>query len=195
MANRYLAFGYKIADGKLCVEETEAELVKAAFLLYAAGKSYSQIAERFTLSGIRYNIDSDKWNKNMVKRIIENDKYIGGNGYPQIIEEKLYNKANKTRLSKVINKPPEKAELFSAVPSLCRHRFRAKRERKTAQQGGALAAEKQRSGHPAGAGRGAQSHQNRLRNQGYGEHGGGHQRRLPPAAVPVLRRKERSICV
>ena len=35
MANRYLAFGYKIADGKLCVEETEAELVKAAFSLYS----------------------------------------------------------------------------------------------------------------------------------------------------------------
>lgn len=111
MANRYITFGYKIADGKLCVEETEAELVKAAFTLYAAGKSYSQIAERFTLSGIRYNIDSDKWNKNMVKRIIENDKYIGRNGYPQIIEEKLYNKANKTRLAKNINKPPEKTEL------------------------------------------------------------------------------------
>ena len=111
MANRYLAFGYKIADGKLYVEETEAELVKAAFTLYAAGKSYSQIAGRFTLSGIRYNIDSDKWNKNMVKRIIENDKYIGRNGYPQIIEEKLYNKANKTRLSKVVKKPPDTAEL------------------------------------------------------------------------------------
>ena len=121
MANRYLAFGYKIADGKLCVEETEAELVKAAFSLYAAGKSYSQIAEGFTLSGIRYNIDSDKWNKNMVKRIIENDKYIGRNGYPQIIEEKLYNKANKTRLSKVVNKPPEKAELdnFMRTHSEC----------------------------------------------------------------------------
>ena len=34
MANRYLAFGYKIADGKLCVEETEAELVKAAFIFH-----------------------------------------------------------------------------------------------------------------------------------------------------------------
>ena len=97
MANRYLAFGYKIADGKLCVEETEAELVKAAFSLYAAGKSYSQIAERFTLSGIRYNIDSDKWNKNMVKRIIENNKYIGRNGYPQIIEEKLYLMSDRMR--------------------------------------------------------------------------------------------------
>ena len=47
----------------------------------------------------------------MVKRIIENKKYTGENGYPPIIDEKLYNKANKARLAKNIQKPPEKTEL------------------------------------------------------------------------------------
>ena len=73
------------------------------------------------LTGIRYNFDSDKWNKNMVKRIIENDKYTGKNGYLKIIDEKLYNKANKTRLSKNVKQEPEKSELdkFIRLHSEC----------------------------------------------------------------------------
>lgn len=121
MANRYLPFGYTITDGEICINEPEAELIKAIFELYAKGKSYSEIAERCMLTGIRYNPDSDKWNKNMVKRIIENDKYTGKNGYPKIIDEKLYNKANKTRLSKNVKQEPEKSELdkFIRLHSEC----------------------------------------------------------------------------
>ena len=121
MANRYLPFGYVITNGEICVNEPEAELIKAIFELYAKGKSYSEIAQRCMLTGIRYNTDSDKWNKNMVKRIIENDKYTGKNGYQKIIDEKLYNKANKARLSKNVKKEPEKSELdkFIRLHSEC----------------------------------------------------------------------------
>ena len=121
MANRYLPFGYVITNGEICVNEPEAELIKAIFELYAKGKSYSEIAQRCMLTGIRYNTDSDKWNKNMVKRIIENDKYTGKNDYPKIIDEKLYNKANKTRLSKNVKQEPEKSELdkFIRLHSEC----------------------------------------------------------------------------
>lgn len=121
MANRYLPFGYIITDGKICINEPEAELIRAIFELYAKGKSYSEIAQRCMLTGIRYNPDSDKWNKNMVKRIIENDKYTGKNGYPKIIDEKLYNKANKARLYKNVKIAPEKSELdkFIRLHSEC----------------------------------------------------------------------------
>lgn len=121
MANRYLSFGYIIVNGEICINETEAELVRAIFELYTKGKSYSEISERCMKTGIRYNSDSDKWNKNMVKRIIENDKYIGKNGYPKIIDEKLYNKANKARLSKNVKIEPEKSEFdkFIRLHSEC----------------------------------------------------------------------------
>ena len=121
MANRYLPFGYIITNGEIRINEPEAELIRAIFELYAKGKSYSEIAERCMLTGIRYNLDSDKWNKNMVKRIIENDKYTGKNGYLKIIDEKLYNKANKTRLSKNVKQEPEKSELdkFIRLHSEC----------------------------------------------------------------------------
>ena len=49
---------------------------------------------------IRYNADSDKWNKNMVKRIIENEKYLGNEKYPQIIGDKFFTQANEKRMLK-----------------------------------------------------------------------------------------------
>lgn len=49
---------------------------------------------------IRYNADSDKWNKNMVKRIIENEKYLGTNKYPQLIAEDIFRRANEKRIRK-----------------------------------------------------------------------------------------------
>ena len=121
MANRYLPFGYIITNGEICINESEAELLRAIFELYTKCKSYSEIAERCMRTGIRYNPDSDKWNKNMVKRIIENNKYTGKNGYPKIIDEKLYNKANKARLSKNVKIEPEKSKLdkFIRLHSEC----------------------------------------------------------------------------
>ena len=49
---------------------------------------------------VRYSVDSDRWNKNMVKRIIENKKYLGNEKYPQIISEKFFNQANEKRMLK-----------------------------------------------------------------------------------------------
>ena len=49
---------------------------------------------------IRYTEDSDHWNKNMVKRIIENEKHLGTDKYPQIIDEDIFNQANEKRVRK-----------------------------------------------------------------------------------------------
>ncbi|MBE7049101.1 MAG: hypothetical protein E7393_07090 [Ruminococcaceae bacterium] len=110
MANRYIPFGYEIQNAEIVIVNQEALLVKSAFELYIAGKSYNQIAERFVLSGIRYNPDSAKWNKNMVKRMIENEKYTGLEEYPPIIDAKQYHKANRIRLSKNIKADSDKME-------------------------------------------------------------------------------------
>lgn len=110
MANRYIPFGYKIENGIICIVENEAALVELAFELYISGKSYSDIAKRFTIIKTPYAEGKDKWNKNMVKRIIENEKYIGNGDYPKIIDEKKFYRANKMRLSKVIVKDEEKNE-------------------------------------------------------------------------------------
>ena len=49
---------------------------------------------------IQYTADSTHWNKNMVKRIIENEKYLGTEKYPKIIDDDIFRQANEKRVRK-----------------------------------------------------------------------------------------------
>mgnify|MGYP000540130110 FL=1 len=100
MANRYVSFGYEITDGKYAVIENEKKIVENIFGLYLNGKSFSEISDRMNEAGVPYNNDGRLWNKNMIKRVIENRRYIGEKGFPQIIADDTFNAAEKIRLSK-----------------------------------------------------------------------------------------------
>lgn len=52
---------------------------------YRAGASLLTIAEDMTRQGIRYHQHTTGWNKNMVKRILENSKYTGAGGWPRLV--------------------------------------------------------------------------------------------------------------
>ena len=100
MANRYVSFGYEITDGKYAVIENEKKIVENIFGLYLNGKSFSEISDRMNEAGVPYNNDGRLWNKNIIKRVIENRRYIGEKGFPQIIADDTFNAAEKIRLSK-----------------------------------------------------------------------------------------------
>lgn len=108
MANRYVSFGYEITDGKYAVVEQEKGIVESIFGLYINGKSFAEISGRMNEAGTPYNNDGRNWNKNIVKRIIENRRYIGEKNFPQIIAKETFYAAEKIRLSKFT--PPHKAE-------------------------------------------------------------------------------------
>jgi hypothetical protein len=92
--NRTIAFGYCMKSGEITTEHKEVYAVATIFDEYLSGKSLLQIARLMENEKIRYSADSDKWNKNMVKRIIENKKYLGNETYPQIIFEYLPSRKN-----------------------------------------------------------------------------------------------------
>lgn len=85
MANRYIPFGYEIVDAQVVIIEREAEVVRNVFSLYVQGNSLKTISERLNMMPISYAGDDRKWDKNMVKRMLENKKYIGDKDYPVII--------------------------------------------------------------------------------------------------------------
>lgn len=87
---RKIPFGYRIQGGELTLHPGEADAVRQIFSLYNEGASYTQIAEAMMAQDIRYHRHTPDWNKNMVKRILENEKYLGADGYPQIIKEKEF---------------------------------------------------------------------------------------------------------
>ncbi len=98
--NRVIPFGYCMKNGKITVNFKESKVVIKILKEYLNGSSLLQIAKLMESEKIRYSEDSDRWNKNMVKRIIENEKYLGNDKYPQIISEKFFNQANEKRVSK-----------------------------------------------------------------------------------------------
>ena len=83
---RKIPFGYRIQNGKPTVYLQEAQAVRNIFNRYLAGASYSQIAAEMTQHGPRYHQHTEVWNKHMVKRILENETYLGGGIYPQLME-------------------------------------------------------------------------------------------------------------
>jgi len=79
-----------MVNGKYALNAPEAEAVRKIFADYIGGKSLKTIAAEMQ---IPYNIGKAVWNKNMVCRVLENKKYIGENGYPQIITAEDFEKA------------------------------------------------------------------------------------------------------
>lgn len=116
--NRMISFGYGYKDGKLIVVESEAEIVKSIFTDYINGKILKEIADELTIKGIDFFNGKCCWNKNMVFRIIENKKYIGEDGYPEIISFEQYEAANVRKGRKANRKtslPRETEELKKYV--------------------------------------------------------------------------------
>ncbi len=85
-------------NGNITVDFKESKAVVKIFEEYLNGSSLLQISKLMESEKIRYSEDSDKWNKNMVKRIIENEKYLGKDKYTQIKSEKFFKKANKKKI-------------------------------------------------------------------------------------------------
>ena len=98
--NRVILFGYCMKNGEITTEPKEVYAVEEIFREYLNGSSFLQIAKLMESEKIRYSEDFDRWNKNMVKRIIENEKYLGTDKYPQIIDEDIFKRANEKRVQK-----------------------------------------------------------------------------------------------
>lgn len=98
--NRVILFGYCMKNGEITTNPKEVCAVSTIFREYLNGSSFLQIAKLMESEKIRYSEDSDRWNKNMVKRIIENEKYLGTDKYQQIIDEDIFRRANEKRVRK-----------------------------------------------------------------------------------------------
>ena len=81
-------------NGEIQPKPTESKAVQNIFQAYLNGSSLLAIANWMSSQGIPYNGIDFVWNKNMIKRILENEKYLGRNGYPAIIDEDMFCRAN-----------------------------------------------------------------------------------------------------
>ena len=84
---RKTPFGYMIRDGQTVPNPVEADAVRSIFQRYIAEASYARIADEMSRGSIPYHQHTSKWNKHMVKRILENGKYLGTDIYPRLVSD------------------------------------------------------------------------------------------------------------
>ena len=125
--NRNIPFGYTMKKGEIIAEPTESQAVKDIFKLYLDGKSMSEIARQMSISQISYNGITFDWNKNMVKRILENEKYLGKDGYPALIDSETFYRANARKKIKAtsVNEISEELKIIRSLTycTECGHRL------------------------------------------------------------------------
>ena len=108
LKNRNIPFGYCVVNGKYAINEIEAQAVREIFENYINGKSLKTIAAEMK---IPYNSGKATWNKNMVARVLENRRYIGENGFPQIITTEDFEQATRIKTERsTYRKPSLQAE-------------------------------------------------------------------------------------
>ena len=113
-----LCYGYTIIDGRLEVQETEAENIRKIFKNYLAGNALIKSAN---LAGVKKNSSS-------VKRILTNKNYLGNDVYPKIIDIESFEKTGQMLKERAVamGRVWEKEEEISRVP--CKFRYKEEGE-------------------------------------------------------------------
>ena len=95
-----------------------SKAIRYIFKLYLDGMSINQIS---------YNGITFDWNKNMVKRILENEKYLGKDGYPALIDSETFYRANARKKIKAtsVNEISEELKIIRSLTycTECGHRL------------------------------------------------------------------------
>jgi len=103
MKNRYIPYGYRFEKGQPVIDQEEAKAIREIYGQYAQGQTFQGIAQSLIKARIPYSGDKPCWNKNNIKRIIENRKYIGEGGYPPILEPEVFRTVRSIHKSKTAN--------------------------------------------------------------------------------------------
>lgn len=121
MKIRNIPYGYQFKNGSIAIQEKETETVKRIFTEYLNGLSLLKIAEQLNNEQIEYMPSVCSWNKSRIKRIIEDERYLGTNGYPPIIDEDMHKTLMLIKSEKNTQKGTDrKADIFNlGVPILC----------------------------------------------------------------------------
>lgn len=84
---RNIPYGYIYENGRVVINEAEADVIKSIFKRYIGGESLKDIAADLTEKQIPYAERSLVWDKARILRILENLRYAGDSVYTPIIDE------------------------------------------------------------------------------------------------------------
>lgn len=111
MASRMINYGYKMKNGSVEIMEGEAIIVREIFERYSKGETLKSIADSLTKRGEIFYKEKSIWNKSMISRIIQNERYTGKDNYPTIVTNKVFENANTLKEKKSSLKSTYSAEI------------------------------------------------------------------------------------
>ena len=97
--NRKQPFGYGMEKGKVVIQLGESTWVKHLYQEYNVGVPMRALAEYMQGTGVSYE-EGKKWNINMIARILSDERYIGADGYPEIIAKDMLQATAEKRAKK-----------------------------------------------------------------------------------------------
>ena len=95
-SKRKMVFGYRMEFGDIVPSPNEAETVRYIYTRYLAGASFQCLANELNQKALPYHTGKS-WNKNMVARILEDDRYIGEKEFPTLIPTEQFHAAQERR--------------------------------------------------------------------------------------------------
>ena len=100
MKKRRFPYGYEMKNGVVVICPSEADILRQIFADYIGGAFLKVIADRLTAEKVEYLPGEYDWNKNRIKRIIEDERYMGTDSYETIIDKETFLKANGAKESR-----------------------------------------------------------------------------------------------
>ena len=121
MKNRTVPYGYKYENGIIILHPQDSEIVKRICMAYLEGKSLLDIATMLNEQKVEYMPEVIGWNKARLKRIIEDERYLGKEPYPAILDEMTYTAMQRVKESRNTQKDTNrKTDIFQiTVPVKC----------------------------------------------------------------------------
>lgn len=116
MGNRKLPFGYRMQWGDIILHLDECECVHLIFDLYQQGASFNDLVDEMKERGVPYD-NGKLWNKNMVARILGDERYTGHTLYPTIISKEQFDTVVGMRTAKHVH--VDKTEAQKTLRKLC----------------------------------------------------------------------------
>lgn len=92
MKLRSIPYGYAVKNGENIKHRDESKIVQRIYNDYINGNSFKTIARVLTDEGVSFLPGRSDWNKNRIKRILEDIRYTGENTYPAIISMDVFQK-------------------------------------------------------------------------------------------------------
>lgn len=87
MKNRNIPFGYRFKNGKIIISADEHTTLQRICSEYLAGRSLLQIANGLQTDKVEFAPGITTWDKARIMRIVDDDRYLGNETYPQLIDE------------------------------------------------------------------------------------------------------------